>query len=179
MSDFEKRTPPTRGGDDDTIGTAAWQQELVQLLGDSARAQEIIDQVANDPRGLVDQMAHDPVLLDVLARADVASSMHAWFSDRDQIWRSALERAGRLGESAAAIEWTFMGTHDIPGTLNHLPATFRSVEVHGVSIFGAEDGKLAVRRHIDWAGLYAQLGLTLNWRVPLDPNPGPDNIQQA
>jgi hypothetical protein len=37
----------------------------------------------------------------------------------------------------------------------------------------AEDGRETVlfTRHIDWAGLYAQLGLTINWRVPLDPEP--------
>jgi hypothetical protein len=34
-----------------------------------------------------------------------------------------------------------------------------------------DDGQETVllTRHIDWAGLYAQLGLTINWRVPLDP----------
>jgi hypothetical protein len=28
-----------------------------------------------------------------------------------------------------------------------------------------------VRRYIDWAGLFAQLGLTLNWRTPVASEP--------
>jgi hypothetical protein len=38
-------------------------------------------------------------------------------------------------------------------------------------VFTVADTKLDVRRYIDWAGLYAQLGLVVNWRVPILADP--------
>jgi hypothetical protein len=179
MSEFEKRSRAAYG-DGGEQDPPAWQKELITLLeNDSERAQGVRDRMDRDPGGLVDEMAEDPVLLEAVARADVVSSMRVWFSDRDDGWRASPGRSGRLGQ-AAAIEWSFLGTHDVAGTLNHLPATNRPVAVHGVSIFGVEveadeqgheRDRFKVRRHIDWAGVYAQLGLSLNWRVPLDPPP--------
>jgi topoisomerase IA-like protein len=43
--------------------------------------------------------------------------------------------------------------------------------VRGFSLFVVEDGEFRVRRYIDWIGLYAQLGLGVNWRVPIDTVP--------
>jgi hypothetical protein len=36
---------------------------------------------------------------------------------------------------------------------------------------GVEEDRFRVRRYVDWAGLFAQLGLTLNWRTPVTPEP--------
>ena len=43
---------------------------------------------------------------------------------------------------------------------------------YGFSIFGVDEKVgFTVRRYVDWAGLYTQLGIGLNWRFPVDEAP--------
>ncbi len=64
-----------------------------------------------------------------------------------------------------------------PGAFNGIPASGRGVTVHGFSLLGVEDERLVVRRYVDWAGLFAQLGLTLNWRTPVSPDAVPADAE--
>jgi hypothetical protein len=124
---------------------------------------------------LIERMKTDFNLLNALAFADMLVSLEQWFSDRGPIWDVDEQTSGPAGRGGVGVEWTYRGTHDHPGTLNGLPATMREVEVHGYSLFTAiesgGDTRLDVRRYIDWAGLYAQLGLVVNWRVPVPADP--------
>ena len=60
---------------------------------------------------------------------------------------------------------------------NGLQATGRAVTVRGFTVMAVEfdeetqANKLSVHRHVDWTGLYGQLGLTVNWRIPIDDPP--------
>lgn len=48
----------------------------------------------------------------------------------------------------------------------------REVVVRGFTLMGLEDdGQFKVRRYVDWAGVFTQMGLTLNWRTPVLADP--------
>jgi hypothetical protein len=59
---------------------------------------------------------------------------------------------------------------------NGIRATDRPVVVRGFTILSIEEERLKVRRYVDWVGLYGQLGLTFNWRVPVENVLPPDEI---
>ena len=72
-----------------------------------------------------------------------------------------------------AVEWAFAGVHS-RADFNGLRASGRNVDVRGITLFQAVDveggQRLGFRRYVDWARVFAQLGLTLSWRIPLlDP----------
>jgi hypothetical protein len=141
----------------------------------SDQGEEIASQMQTGAADLIERVKIDRNLLDALAFADMLVSLEQWFSDRAPIWEVDEQTSGPAGPSGVGVEWTYRGTHDHAGTLNGLPATMREVEVHGYSVFTAvetgDGSKLDVRRYIDWAGLYAQLGLVVNWRVPMPADP--------
>jgi len=141
----------------------------------SNQGEEIADQMQTGPADLVERLRTDANLLDAFAFADILVSLEQWFTDRAPIWNVDEQTSGPAGPGGVGAEWTYRGKHDHQGTLNGLPATMRDVEVHGYSLFTVQetaDGpKLDVRRYIDWAGLYAQLGLVVNWRVPMSADP--------
>lgn len=156
-----------------------WVELLGEILDDSDRAQEVESAVADDPAGLIDQLRERTedeqergeigALLAALAKADTLSTMEQWFVDRDSGWQPVHQRSGALGDQAVGVEWTYEGSYTVDRVLHGAPALGQPVEVHGFIIFGLEDGRFTVFRHIDWAGLFAQLGFTLNTRVPLPP----------
>jgi hypothetical protein len=104
------------------------------------------------------------------ARADAVTYLRKWFTPT-QGWRTVEERSGASGGAGVAVEWAWDGVHDRPGTFNGLSPTGRPVTVKGVTMLGLEDGRVRVWRYVDWAGLFAQLGLSLNWRVPVSSAP--------
>lgn len=105
-----------------------------------------------------------------IVRADAVPRFRTWFSETDEFLTPA-ERSGPLGPGSVAVEWEFNGVHDKDGAFNGLAASGRPVTVRGFTILSADNGALQIRRYIDWVGLYAQLGLTLNWRIPLPADP--------
>ncbi len=120
-----------------------------------------------DPFGVLEQLRADTDLMVAYARADTLPFLQEWFTEVEPGWQVDLERSGPLGPASAGIEWSFHGVHDRESTLNGLAASFRPVDVRGFSILGVERDRFQVRRYVDWAGLFAQLHLSLNWRLPL------------
>lgn len=131
----------------------------------------ILEQIQSGAEDLIERLRTDFRVLDAVAFADMMVSLQQWFSDRATIWEVDEQTSGPAGSAGAGVEWTYRGTHTQAGTFNGLPATGRDVEVHGYSAFTVVDSRLDVRRYIDWAGLYAQLGLVVNWRVPVLAHP--------
>ena len=79
----------------------------------------------------------------------------------DGVARDVLERRGATSN--------FLGYHGYPAVICTSP---NDVIVHGFTLFGVElddrgETRAMVRRYVDWAGVFAQLGLTLNWRTPV------------
>lgn len=117
-----------------------------------------------------------------MARADTRPWFTRWFTSvvEGPDWEADVARSGslgsstqELGERSVAISWRYQGVHDLDGAFLELPATGRLVTIRGVSLLGVEDEAFQIRRYIDWAGVYTQLGLTLNWRVPIVATPPP------
>jgi len=158
-----------------------WVELLGEALGDADRAQAVESAVLADPAGLIAQLGERTEeeqalgeisgLLSALARADTVSSMEQWFADRANGWQPEHRRSGTIGVESAGVEWTYAGSYSRDRTFHGAPAQDQPVAAHGFTIFSVENGVFTVFRHIDWAGLFAQLGFTLNTRVPLDPPP--------
>ena len=109
----------------------------------------------------------------VVAEADTRPSLRSWFAadgiertETEPPWLAVPERTGPIGPSSVGVEWTWTGDHQ-DETFNGIAPTGRAVVVRGFTLFSVEDGGFAVRRYVDWAGVFAQLGLTLNWRSPV------------
>lgn len=54
----------------------------------------------------------------------------------------------------------------LAGSFNGITTSGREVTARGFTLVGVEDELFKVRRYVYWAGLFAQLGLTVNWRTP-------------
>lgn len=127
----------------------------------------------NDPQALVASLREDREFQLALARADVRPHLVTWFSEaspRRDAWLPNRERSGPIGDHAVGIEWSWTGVHDDEGCANAfqgIPGSGRAVTVRGFTLMGVEEGRFRVRRYVDWAGVFAQLGLTLNWQVPV------------
>ena len=82
-------------------------------------------------------------------------------------------RGGDPVDVAAFDGRTWTGVHrGPPGEpslgFNDTAPSGRDVVVAGLTIMSVDDdGALRVRRYVDWAGVFTQLGLTLNWRTPV------------
>jgi hypothetical protein len=137
-----------------------------RLRGDAARLQDLNVNPAENIAGLRGSLE----LAVAIAEADSIVKLQRWFPERRPGWKHYPERSGVLGEASVGVEWSYSGVHAEDGAFNGLRATQNDVTVRGFTIMGVdeEDGTFKIRRYIDWAGLFAQLGLTLNWRVPLD-----------
>jgi hypothetical protein len=136
----------------------------------------------DNPDDLLGHLREDVELTVALARADTRPVLRSWFSEMgigrrpEGGWSHDPERTGAIGPNAVGIEWRWEGTHDDRGAgegegFNAIAPSDRDVTVRGFTLMGAEDGRFKVRRYIDWAGLFAQLGLTLNWRTPVASEP--------
>ena len=131
-----------------------------------------------DPVGLMDLLRSDPEFLAAVVKADTRPHLLRWFGDMgveraDPPWVPEVDRMGPLGANAAAVEWTWVGRHVVDATFNNTTASGRDVTVHGFSVISIENDRVQARHYIDWAGVYAQLGLTLNWRTPVTNEPPP------
>jgi hypothetical protein len=133
-------------------------------------------EVESSPHDLLELVTSDDAFREALVRADSLPSLTTWFTGSADGWRAHRERSGRLGEAAAGTEWSFDGRHDQDDVFNGIRATDRPVVVRGFTILSIEEERLKVRRYVDWAGLYGQLGLTVNWRVPVENVLPPDEI---
>lgn len=127
----------------------------------------------DDPGALIHRLREDTEFLVTLARADTQPYLAAWFTEiliegQESGWSYDGERTGPLGRNAAGVEWSWTGVHDnLHGDFNTIAASGKAVTVRGVTLMGVEEGRFRVRRYVDWAGLFAQLGLALNWRTPV------------
>jgi hypothetical protein len=135
------------------------------------------DEGGPDPQELVTRMGRDTAVRDAIAYADSVVVLQVLGSERASGWTVDPDRSGPLGAGSVGVEWVYEAFHnrepsyvvtDPKAPFLGMPPTDNPVEAHGFSIFGVEGGVFTVRRYIDWAGLYGQLGLTLNWRVPVD-----------
>jgi hypothetical protein len=147
----------------------AWESELTE------EHLEFFRRMQEDPGALINRLREDTELLVALARADARPHLVSWFTERriegqESGWSNDRERTGPLGPNAAAVEWSWIGVHDDQqgdGAFNTIAASGQDVIVRGVTLMSVEDSRFQVRRYIDWAGLFAQLGLALNWRTPV------------
>lgn len=147
--------------------TPSWQDEL------SPEQLERFLAERGDPESLMASLREDFEFQLALARADIRPHLVNWFSERivrTAGWVPDRERSGPIGEQSVGTEWSWTGVHDDErraGAFNGITGTGREVTVRGFTLMGVDDGQFKVRRYVDWAGLFAQLGLTLNWRVPV------------
>jgi hypothetical protein len=125
----------------------------------------------SDPLALMALLRDDTEFLVAVAKADTRPHLLSWFGgfdiERGAGWSHEPERTGPIGENAAGVEWKWEGTHSTDETFNKITASGQEVTVHGFTLMSIERDRVHVRRYIDWAGLFAQLGLTLNWRTPV------------
>lgn len=140
-----------------------WQDELGEWLG-------TFEELWAVPGDLVGVLREQLEFAVAVARADTRPYLATWFEETGEGWRAETQRSGPLGPASVAVDWEFEGVHS-KDAFNGLAASGRPVVVRGLSIFGVDEERFTVRRHVDWAGLFAQLGLTLSWRVPMSDGP--------
>ena len=144
-----------------------WQDEL------TAEQLEQFLALQDQPVELMEVLRNDDELLVAVARADTRPHLVHWFSElgvERVAWTHDPERTGPIGPLAAGVEWIWTGRHDddgLDGAFNGIAPSGRDVTVRGVTLMGVEDDQFKLRRYVDWAGVFAQLGLTLNWRTPV------------
>jgi hypothetical protein len=137
-------------------------------------------------RDLMERVRADIGLQFALARADTRPHLILWFSEhgvsRSAGWVPDPVRSGPIGDGAVGTEWSWTGVHDrvpeatAPGSgpepsFNSTAPSGREVVVRGFTLMSVDDDQLTVRRYVDWAGVFTQLGLTLNWRTPVLAGP--------
>jgi hypothetical protein len=152
-----------------------WKELALEELG---QYRDIYEANRERPGALIEIARQQIELGMAIVRADAVPRFRTWFSETGEFLTPA-ERSGPLGPGSVAVEWEFNGVHDKDGAFNGLAASGRAVTARGFTILSADGGRLQVRRYIDWVGLYAQLGLTLNWRIPLPADPAFLGAMQA
>jgi len=70
--------------------------------------------------------------------------------------------------TVVAVPWIYKCQHI--GIFQDLLPTHRAIEMHGVTFVNySQDGDNPVfHRYVDWLGVMNQLGLEVNWRVPIE-----------
>lgn len=132
-------------------------------------------ELANDPPRFFEELNSNVDNQQVeMARADVVSHLREWFSDAEG-WQHDPARSGPIGDGWFGTEWTYGGIHDKDGAFNGLHATGNHVTVRGFTLMGVEGDHTVVHRYVDWLGLFGQLRLSVNWRLPHQPDPRPDD----
>jgi hypothetical protein len=161
----------------DDIMSTAEREQLAELLDDDQM--DRLTRLMEEPEGHIDALRADIDLQAAIARADIVPRLRTWFSPDDRRatwgWAHDPERSGAVGPAAAVVEWTFWGAYPAAGStaprpntaFNGVLALGQPLELHGVTFMGIEAGAFRLRRYVDWAGLYEQLGLSVNWRTPL------------
>jgi hypothetical protein len=130
------------------------------------------ERITEDPVNLYEELQGDPKVLADFVRQDSEPPLTRWFEPTSG-WENFAGSTGRFGEEALAVEWVYLGVHTKDWVFNGIRATGNRVEVRGCTVVALERGEFRLRRYIDWAGLFAQLGLTMNWRLPVEQAPGP------
>jgi hypothetical protein len=152
--------------------------ECLGRLAEETRAR--YEELADDPQRLVEGLREDARLGLALIECDTVTGLSRWFTGLEGWSADPEELSGALGHAAFGAAWTFHGRHDRGfqmadppdrSPLSGVQATGREVNVRGFTIIVAEEQggveRIQLRRYVDWAGAFAQLGLTLNWRVPV------------
>jgi hypothetical protein len=148
--------------------------EAIEELGPFA---DEYRELAGHPVQLLAALRERPAFAIAFARADTVTYLRRWFTPTGG-WDAVERHSGPAGPAGVVVEWRFSGVHDHDGAFNGLPPTGHPVVVRGMTMIGTRaerpsggerTQRLDLHRYVDWAGLYAQLGLTLNWRVPLGP----------
>jgi hypothetical protein len=110
-----------------------------------------------------------------LCRADVEPHLSEWFT-RTEGWMAqpsfvaSPDPQAAAPRAPAAVEWRWHGRHDKNYAFNNTLATGKEIVVRGCTVMAFnEKDVLKVRRYIDWAGLLTQIGIGVNWRVPVAP----------
>jgi hypothetical protein len=112
-----------------------------------------------------------------LCRADVEPHFEEWFTPVGG-WKAQPAflmppdlKGAAPSPAVTAIEWQWHGRHDKSYAFNNTLATGTEVTVRGCTVMSFnEKGVLKVRRYIDWAGLLTQIGISVNWRIPVAPD---------
>jgi len=144
---------------------------------DLGEHREKFEQLRREPKKLLVALRSDIEFQIAVTKADTRPFLRRWFAERDGGWVCNLEGTGPVGPASVGSEWSFAGAHTVDGAFNGLAASGKDVVVRGYTIMSAEpvdkgDGTdFKVRRYVDWAGLYGQLGLSINWRVPVAAPP--------
>ena len=121
-----------------------------------------------DWSALLETLTENPTFGLKVVKADSVVMLRQWFRETAG-WREEEGRWGQLGDNAFGVAWVYDGIHDIPFAFNGLPPSGRPVTVRGFTVLGPDpDGRVQIRRYIDWAGVFGQLGLSLNWRIPVE-----------
>jgi hypothetical protein len=168
--------------------TPTWEDLLRARVPDGHDVEWILDAIRESEAPNLDaagevlrMMAEDTDLRSAIAYADSVAVLQVLGNERDAGWVVDEERSGTIGDrGSVGVTWTYQAVHDWEQDfdptkpqpeLRGLPPTGRALEANGFSIFGVDDIGFTVRRYVDWAGLYTQLGIGLNWRFPVDEVP--------
>jgi hypothetical protein len=65
----------------------------------------------------------------------------------------------------AAVPWTFHCRHT--GNFQELFPTGRELNIDGITLVDSRRGDVQLHRYVDWAGVFAQLGLEVSSRIPI------------
>lgn len=68
-------------------------------------------------------------------------------------------------ERIVAVPWTYDCLHT--GDFEGLFRTGRELHIHGTTLVDYRTGTTNLHRYVDWAGVIAQLGLEVSWRIPV------------
>lgn len=131
-------------------------------------------ELAADWSALLAVLRDDPDFGLRVVEADAVAVLVQWFRPGEG-WARDPDRWGVLGENAYGVAWAFDGVHDEDRVFNGLPASGRRVSVVGFTVIGPDPvggPRAVIRRYVDWAGVFGQLGLTLNWRLPVPSEGG-------
>jgi hypothetical protein len=150
-------------------------RELAAMPADS---RDLLIGLRDEPTpALMEELQSNSHHWEQLARIDSRPWLVSWFTPTID-WHPTLEGAppigGPIGGSGwVGTVWSFGGRHDISDVFNGLPATGRDIVVRGFTLMGVVDEagvpRFRLRRFIDWIGVFSQLGLSVDWRVPV-PN---------
>jgi hypothetical protein len=182
MSEQERNTV-TRPDDEST-----WEDLLRARVPDGHDVDWILDAIRGSDEPNIDaagevlrMMEEDTDLRSAITYADSVAVLQVLGNERDDGWVVDEERSGAIGSASVGVTWRYRMTHDWEpkfdptkpqAELRGLPPTGRPLEANGFSIFGVDEkAGFTVRRYVDWAGLYTQLGIGLNWRFPIDEAP--------
>jgi steroid delta-isomerase-like uncharacterized protein len=116
--------------------------------------------------GLASLYANDAVYTDPMGHCEGREAILEYFETADRPFSDISLRTTRLIEERDTVvaEWTWRATNTAPLAMpdgTEIPATRKTVELPGVSVFTVRDGMLASERdYVDIADMMSQLGLT-------------------